>query len=501
MSQPAKRRRLHRKPAGATRVTSETPATASDAASVVDGGLAWLLGTSKTVKDFRSETFERDALHIRRQAPEYYNSAFGALASPEAFFNLLERGDVGLNRVNVFRCRDGSTKEVPSKPLTSVKAVRRLFTAGWSLQWLQPQQENNSLAALVARLESDFGCLVGVNAYLTPPGAQGLAPHWDDVDVFVLQLSGSKSWTLHRSTVDAQLPPGEQALPRYSSGDLPMESLTKPFLKPRLASGDLLYFPRGTIHYAPNRDGNAASVHLTISAFQRQSLFDLSSKVFEEAMSEMWEVDETLRRALPWRSFAPASGEYPALCRSVAKVFSRLAKVLEEEAKTARARKGASSSGRSRDGFTAAALAELGADFVRSRMPPRSQDLAGDTCDVVSPSSHVAVADASAMALLPGLDGGAPTELVHSLRNSQEDHMMLRHMPEDSQSITGLQLDPALSSVLQELCASSTGGGSRAKGPLELILRRVGAPRKDWPELCRVLTRLAAEGVVQIHNK
>lgn len=498
MHQPAKRRRLHCKPAGAEPTTSEPPANASNAIGAVDEGLDWLLGTSTTIKEFRSQTFERDALHIRRKAPEYYNSSLGALATPEAFFKLLEKGDVGLNRVNVFRCRDGSTKEVPSKPLTSPKAVRRLFAEGWSLQWLQPQQEHGPLAALVARLESEFGCLVGVNAYLTPPGAQGLAPHWDDVDVFVLQLSGSKSWTLHRSTVTAQLPPGQQALPRYSSGDLPLDGLSKPFLKPRLSSGDLLYFPRGTIHYAPNRDGNVASVHLTISAFQRQSLFDLSSKVFEEAMSEMWEVDDGLRRALPWLSMATASSEYPAICRSVANVFSRLAKALEGEAKIAIGNKG----GQPRDGFISAALAELGADFVRNRMPPRPQDTAADTCDVVSPSSHVMVSDTSAVALLPGLDGGAPTELVHSMNNTQEDHMMARDMLEDGQDVVaGLQLDPALSSVLHELCAISTGGGSCKKDQLELILRRLMVPKKDWPELCRVLTRLAAEGVVQIHHK
>lgn len=36
-------------------------------------------------------------------------------------------------------------------------------------------------------MEEVFGCLCGASAYLTPPKAQGLAPHWDDVEVFVLQ--------------------------------------------------------------------------------------------------------------------------------------------------------------------------------------------------------------------------------------------------------------------------------------------------------------------------
>ena len=34
--------------------------------------------------------------------------------------------------------------------------------------------------------------MVGANVYLTPPGTQGFAPHWDDVEVFMLQLGKSK---------------------------------------------------------------------------------------------------------------------------------------------------------------------------------------------------------------------------------------------------------------------------------------------------------------------
>ena len=34
--------------------------------------------------------------------------------------------------------------------------------------------------------------MVGANVYLTPPGTQGFAPHWDDVEVFMLQLGKTK---------------------------------------------------------------------------------------------------------------------------------------------------------------------------------------------------------------------------------------------------------------------------------------------------------------------
>lgn len=55
----------------------------------------------------------------------------------------------------------------------------------------QPQRFNDKLWRICAALESQLGSLVGCNAYITPPGAQGLAPHYDDVELWVCQTSGA----------------------------------------------------------------------------------------------------------------------------------------------------------------------------------------------------------------------------------------------------------------------------------------------------------------------
>ena len=34
-------------------------------------------------------------------------------------------------------------------------------------------------------------------SYLTPAGSQGFAPHYDDIEAFVLQLEGRKEWKLY----------------------------------------------------------------------------------------------------------------------------------------------------------------------------------------------------------------------------------------------------------------------------------------------------------------
>lgn len=56
-----------------------------------------------------------------------------------------------------------------------------------------------------------FFCLI---SYLTPPGTQGFAPHYDDIEAFVLQLEGKKHWKLYNQRSPAEV------LPRFSSCEL-----------------------------------------------------------------------------------------------------------------------------------------------------------------------------------------------------------------------------------------------------------------------------------------
>ncbi len=69
-----------------------------------------------------------------------------------------------------------------------------LFSKGATIQFHQPQRFDNKLWRLLAALEAQMGCLVGSNAYITPKGCQGLAPHHDDVEIFVCQCTGGLEW-------------------------------------------------------------------------------------------------------------------------------------------------------------------------------------------------------------------------------------------------------------------------------------------------------------------
>ena len=115
---------------------------------------------------------------------------------------------------------------------------------------------------MLSTLQEFFGCFVGANVYLTPPGSQGFAPHYDDIEAFVLQLEGQKRWRLY----DPRTP--DEVLPRVSSQNFEQDELGECILDVVLEPGDLLYFPRGVIHQAVTQDENH-SLHITVSTYQK----------------------------------------------------------------------------------------------------------------------------------------------------------------------------------------------------------------------------------------
>ncbi len=117
------------------------------------------------------------------------------------------------------------------------------------LETLDPEAAKIALA-----LNDVFHGPTSVNAFLTPPGAQGFLPHFDTHDVFVYQVEGQKVWDLYegklRLPMDDQIYLVDQA------------KLGKPIASYKLQIGDVLYIPRGMIHGAKTTAEH--SLHLTI---------------------------------------------------------------------------------------------------------------------------------------------------------------------------------------------------------------------------------------------
>jgi hypothetical protein len=152
---------------------------------------------------------------------------------------------------------------------------------------------------LMQTLETQFGELWGASAYLTPTESQGLAPHYDDVELFIIQTEGKKEWRLYNFAMPHAREQG--FLPSAHSGDIPRGALQEPpFLKVVLEVGDVLYLPRGTVHEARTVQGHV-STHVTVSTYQNKSWGHLLGAFMNELNQSGYLSSAPFRPSLPLR--------------------------------------------------------------------------------------------------------------------------------------------------------------------------------------------------------
>merc|ERR1719313_1658268 len=145
---------------------------------------------------------------------------------------------------------------------------------------MHPQQYHEAAWRLMSALEGAFGSTFGANSYLTPAAAQGLAPHFDDVEVFMLQLEGEKHWKLHAPPASEEYP-----LPREYSRDFKVDELSELLLDTTLKPGDLLYLPRGTVHHGVSTK-RGFSHHLTVSTYLKNTWGQFLDKALMAALDK-----------------------------------------------------------------------------------------------------------------------------------------------------------------------------------------------------------------------
>ena len=158
--------------------------------------------------------------------------------------------------VDVLLPRDGVMPRLPGHPhVQPADAAEYITERGNSLVVREMQVRLNSTAHLAAGLESALGGYhVSVELYYTPSNAQGLSAHYDSAETFVLQLKGSKHWTIYRPPVP--LPRDHE--PRLPTGKL--DTNDSAIIKQvTLRAGEALYIPRGWVQEAATRSASGSS--------------------------------------------------------------------------------------------------------------------------------------------------------------------------------------------------------------------------------------------------
>ena len=245
---------------------------------------AWLIDPLPVAK-FERDFYEKRLIRIRREASPYYAELLSAVDLDAVLgTHSAEYSDISLVR--------GDGELAPSEYANDAGRIQPLevarhFDDGATVIFRQLQRRVPTLARLCAALGRSFSSRVQTNVYLTPPDAQGFAPHWDTHDVFVLQVSGTKHWSIYDTKVRLPLK-GQRFEPGTPPGDV-----TDQF---ELGPGSGVYIPRGLMHSA--RSTGRPSLHITLGL----TAFTWAEFLVECVTAAALE-DESLRRNLP-REFA-----------------------------------------------------------------------------------------------------------------------------------------------------------------------------------------------------
>ena len=216
--------------------------------------LAWLLRPI-SVETFLTEIWAKTHHHVARDCAGYFENLLpgpsltedlvAAFCQESSALRLMRETDK--KGADSYRLDDGSLDLV---------GIRDDFADGYTIVLDGVERYIRAIAALSQSIEVELNFPVQVNAYITPPRSQGLVPHYDDHDVLILQVQGSKTWHIYEG---ADIPPRE--IQREKDKAVAIEDLPSP-IDLQLEAGDVLYLPRGKVHEAETN--SEPSIHLTV---------------------------------------------------------------------------------------------------------------------------------------------------------------------------------------------------------------------------------------------
>lgn len=181
---------------------------------------------------------------------------------------LLDGRPVALEQMSSTRVISGSARD----GYADGPKLRRLMAEGATMVVSNLHEWHAPLRALCSNLAESCRAKVGAVAFWTAAGEKGLPVHRDDGHLFVLQVSGSKRWSLY----DVPDQPSDWH-PGYI--DEPTEPRT--FV---LRAGEVLYLPEGQAHCAESLD--SSSLHVTI-AVREPNLKDLVRVAVEACLKSV----------------------------------------------------------------------------------------------------------------------------------------------------------------------------------------------------------------------
>ncbi|WP_293334577.1 JmjC domain-containing protein [Mycobacterium sp.] len=207
------------------------------------------------MQDFLDKVWTLTHHHVERDSADYLECLLAGPSAMEELLTAFRREPSGVRLMRGSDKKRASESHLLADGSLDLVGVRNDFSAGFTIVVDGVERYLRPIASLARSIEVELNFPVQVNAYVTPPGSRGLVPHYDDHDVLILQVHGSKIWHLYD---EAHIPPHQMMLRDKA---VPADGLPPP-TDLRLNVGDVLYLPRGLVHAADSED--VPSVHLTV---------------------------------------------------------------------------------------------------------------------------------------------------------------------------------------------------------------------------------------------
>jgi 50S ribosomal protein L16 3-hydroxylase len=227
-------------------------------------------------QQFVAEHYQRLPYSRRDEA-----NSLEQLASWETLVEIVTRPDADLLVV-----RKGEPYVGP--PPRTVEAARQLTDEGYTFRIRHAEKLHPGLTELAAAFARDFAAHVDIHMYCTPAETFGFSWHYDAEEVFIVQTTGRKEYSLRKNTVNPW--PIEETIP----ADMRYEREIMPLMKCELAAGDWIYIPSGYWHMGAAKE-TSISLSIGVMPATGVDLFNfLRPKILD---------------SLLWRQRLPTPGE------------------------------------------------------------------------------------------------------------------------------------------------------------------------------------------------
>jgi len=150
-------------------------------------------------EEFFEQYWESQPLHVSRKDTGH----FAEILSAEGINRYLADNELKYPDIQVVDAnRSISAKSYSTNRIIQPDQLLEHHSKGATIILSEVHKKFSAMTEVCWRVNRAFQVVSQANAYLSPPGNQGFHPHYDTHDVFILQVSGRKTFRFYPSEIE-----------------------------------------------------------------------------------------------------------------------------------------------------------------------------------------------------------------------------------------------------------------------------------------------------------